>query len=247
MSQLKIILTRPQLAENIGAIARVMGNFDLAPTSADSISALRVVNPQVEITDPKSVAMAVVSSDILHKAQLFQTLEEATFDCKTLIGTTAIPRQLIKHYFTPKTLAETYASLPSPIALIFGPERTGLHNDEIALCHHIVQIPVSEERSSLNLSHAAGILLYELFLEKNTENPKTFWQKGETEVANAQDVDSFLRFLEEKLDHSHFWRTPCKKQGMKRNLIGLFKRQHWFVQDLKTLRGMVDALLKTSI
>lgn len=223
-----------QLAENLGAVARVMANFKQ--------SKLRVVSPKVDTQDPKAIAMAVGARSILENAIIFNTLEEATADCCTVIGTTANPRDVIKHYKTPKAFAESSSILPGPIGIVFGPERTGLTTDHIALCNSTLQIPVNPEFSSLNLSHAVGIILYEIYQKETNAEP--FWQHGGTTPATAQDVDMFLAYLEQKLDQTHFWRTDAKKPLMRRNLFGLFKRQMFFQQDLRTLRGMIDALSK---
>lgn len=229
-----IILVETQLAENLGAVARVMANFKQ--------SQLRLVLPKVPTDDPKAVAMAVGAYGVLENAAIFESLSDATADCCTVIGTTASTRDVIKHYSTPRAFAENKASLPGPVGLVFGPERTGLTTDQIALCHSTLQIPVDPDFSSLNLSHAVGIILYELYHAQT--NAKSFWQHGETVPATVHEVDVFLTYLEEKLDQTHFWRTEAKKPLMRRNLFGLFKRQMFFQQDLRTLRGMIEALIK---
>ena len=229
-----IILVGTQLPENLGAVARIMGNF--AQTQ------LRLVTPKVSVDDPKAEAMAVSSKKILDAAVVFDSLEAATADCCTVIGTTANPRDVIKHYLTPRAFVNELPSMPGPIGIVFGPERTGLTTDQIALCNATVQIPVDPQFSSLNLSHAVGIVLYELY--QSHTNAASFWQHGDTPPATAADVDAFLRYLEEKLDQTHFWRTEAKKPLMRRNLFGLFKRQTLFQQDVRTLRGMIDALTK---
>jgi tRNA/rRNA methyltransferase len=232
-----VVLVSTQLPENLGSVCRVMGNFN--------VTDLRLVTPAFDMQDTTAMktanAVAVQSYDILSQAKVFSSLADAVQNCKTVIGTTAEPRQLIKFYNTPRTLAQHLNNIDQPIALVFGPERTGLNNDEVAMCNSLVRIPVNEERSSLNLSHACAILLYELHYEMT--NATAFWQTGETDKANQGEVDHFLNFLEDKLDQTHFWRTDQKKAGMKRNLFGMFKRQTWFQQDLKTLRGLIDALI----
>jgi tRNA/rRNA methyltransferase len=229
-----IILVGIQLPENLGAIARVMGNF--------AHSKLRLVTPKVAVDDPKAMVMTVGANAILENAEIFDSFEAATADCCTVIGTTANPRDVIKHYLTPRAFVDGLPELPGPIGIVFGPERTGLTTDQIALCNATLQIPVNPEFSSLNIAQAVGIVLYELYQAQTNAAP--FWQQGETVPATAADVDSFLAFLEAKLDKTHFWRTESKKPLMKRNLFGLFKRQALFQQDVRTLRGMIEALVK---
>lgn len=229
-----IILVGVQLPENLGAVARVMGNF--------AHSKLRLVTPKVVLDDPKAVVMTVGANHILENAEVFDTFEAATADCCTVIGTTANPRDVIKHYLTPRAFVDGLSGMPAPIGIVFGPERTGLTTDQIALCNATLQIPVNPEFSSLNLAQAVGIVLYELYQAKTNAAP--FWQQGETVPATAADVDAFLEFLEKKLHNTHFWRTEEKKPLMRRNLFGLFKRQTLFQQDVRTLRGMIEALSK---
>ena len=228
----RIILVGTQLPENLGAVARVMGNFNQTH--------LRLVMPLADKNDSKAIAMAVSAHPILTNSICFDSIQDATHDCCTVIGTTAQPRDVIKHHATPFSFAAACSTLPSPVGILFGPERTGLTTDQIALCQQTLHIPVNPECSSLNLSHAVGIILYELFQKQNATIP--FWQHGKTPPATAADVDAFLTFLEEKLDHTHFWRTESKKPGMRRNLFGFFKRQIVFRQDIQTLRGMIEAL-----
>ncbi len=232
-----IILVGTQLPENLGSVARVMGNFNQTQ--------LRLVAPLADKQDPKAMAMAVSSHPILANAMCFDSIQDATHDCCTVIGTTAQPRDVIKHHATPFSFAHDYATLPSPVGILFGPERTGLTTDQIALCQQTLHIPVNPDFSSLNLSHAVGIILYELFQKQNDTSP--FWQHGKTLPATTAEIDAFLNFLEEKLNHTHFWRTEAKKPGMRRNLFGFFKRQMVFKQDIQTLRGMIEALEHTPV
>ena len=229
-----IILVGTQLPENLGAVARVMGNF--------KHTNLRLVSPKTHVHDEKAIVMAVAAKHILDEAVVFDSFEDATADCCTVIGTTAHPRDVIKHYLTPRAFSEHLFTLPTPIGIVFGPERTGLTTDQIALCNLTMQTPVNPDCASLNLSHAVGIILYELYQKKTHAQP--FWQKGSTISATTAEVDSFLSYLEDKLDQTHFWRTIEKKPLMRRNLFGLFKRQNLYQQDLKTLRGVIDALTK---
>jgi tRNA/rRNA methyltransferase len=229
-----VVLVEPQLPENIGAVARIMGNFGQVK--------LRLVNPVVSKDHPTAIATAVSSRGILEKSEVYPCLSDAIFDCRTVVGTSAHTRSLIKLYHNPKSFSEDFNKMPGPVALVFGAERTGLTTEQTALCNTIVQIPVDPDFSSLNLSHAVGILLYELFCANITVN--SFWQHGDTQIAKTEEVNEFLNYLEIRLDQTHFWRTKEKKPGMRLNLFSFFRRQPMFKQDLKTLRGMIESLME---
>jgi tRNA/rRNA methyltransferase len=222
------------MPENLGSVARVMGNFGL--------SKLTLVSPIALPSDPKAIALAAGADDILFKAIQTNTLQEAIKDCRFTIATTASPRHMIKTYETPRSFAAELHNTPLPLAVVFGPERTGLSNDQISLCQKALQIPINPDFPSLNLAQAVSLVAYELFMQIN--QPKPFIHTGMTKIARSGHLQHFLTFLEEKLDNTHFWRTASKKERMKRNLISLFSRQTLMEQDIKTLHGVVDALCK---
>ncbi len=227
-----IVLVETQLADNLGAVARAMANFGLKD--------LRLVRPKVSPDDPTAIATAVGARSLLQNAKVFESLNAATKDLSHLFGTTACEREMIKKYYTPREFAST-AVFPSQIGIIFGPERTGLSNEDIAQCYGIIRIPVNPEFSSLNLGQALVIIAYELFLSKDM-TPSSFLHLGSTKPATQEELVYFLSNLEQKLDNTHFWRTASKKPVMWRNLRNIFTRMDLTQQETKTLNGMIDAL-----
>ncbi|MBY0462634.1 MAG: RNA methyltransferase [Alphaproteobacteria bacterium] len=231
-----IILVETQLPENLGSVARAMANFGLIE--------LRLVNPKVDKKDPKAVAMAVGADAILEKAVVFSALSEAISDLTHVFATTAAIRQMVKRCYTPKTCVSLCFQNPSwKVGLLFGPERTGLSNEDISLCYGVVHIPVQSDFSSLNLGQALVILAYEYYLEK-TKPIEQFLQIGETIPAPLEQVQYFLSNLEEKLDQTHFWRADYKKPIMWRNLKNIFTRMDLTQQEVRTLNGVLDFLSK---
>lgn len=232
-----IILVETQLPENLGAVARAMANFGLGE--------LRLIKPKVSKDDPKAVATAVGASGILEKAVIFETLNDAVKDLTHVFATTAVIRQMVKRCYTPKSCATLVLQNPDwKVGFLFGPERTGLSNEDISLCAGVIHIPVQPDFSSLNLGQALVIVAYEYYLVKTEQSEQQFLQIGETVPASLEQLQYFLSNLEQKLDQVHFWRADYKKPIMWRNLRSIFARMDLTEQEVRTLNGVVDFLSK---
>lgn len=230
------LLQQPQLPENIGAVARAMTNFGLKN--------LRVIDPLCDILDPKAIATSAGAEQLLEQAQLYPTLEEATADLNWIYGTCATQRHLIKEYIPVREAAirTTHQLALGTVGIIFGPERTGLSNEQLARCHGIIQIPVNPEFTSINLAQASIIIAYELSHYK--ENAQPILSCRETCPAPQHQLQAFLNFLEHKLDQVNYWRVASKKNLMQQNLENVFTRMQPTEQDLRSLWGMIDLLSK---
>lgn len=234
-----ILWHQAQLAENMGAVARAMGNF--------SLTQLRLIAPLCSPLDDKAIATAAGADSILQQAQIFATLEEATADLNWLYGTCATVRHIIKTYTPIHEIAPQIInqSLTTKVGILFGPERTGLNNDILSRCHEIIQIPVDPNFSSLNIAQACIIIGYELFknaCQQNGAPLQSQFHYGETCPAPQNQLDAFLTDLESRLDDTHYWRVPSKKPLMWRNLQNIFTRLHLTQQDIQTLWGMINTL-----
>lgn len=229
------ILLRPQLPENIGAVARSMTNFGLTQ--------LRIVQPICDILDEKAIAMAAGADFLLTQARVFETLEAAIADIQWLYGTCATKRHLIKEYsplpLIMKTI-KTHVFVAAQVGLLFGPERTGLDNETLSRCHKIIQIPVNPDFSSLNLAQAVSLMGYEWFTQ--TVPHELSLECGETHPATQATLTRFLTDLEQDLDLSNYWREPSKKPLMWQNLQNIFTRLELTDQDLRSLRGVFKSL-----
>ena len=224
-----IVLVETQMAENMGFVARVMANFGL--------SSLRLVNPLIDAAHPKALSTAVHAKDVLQNAISYTTLHEALADCTFVYGATALERDMVHRYVAPCSL-----HVSPRTAVVFGRESTGLRNDELSLCHSLIHIPTSSYKS-LNLSHAVGIVAYEAF--KKTHDPREqHMHYGATHPASHADISSFLKRLENHLDGVDFWRVASKKPTMLRHIQSTFHRMQLTDQELRTLNGMVRALVK---
>lgn len=238
-----IILVRPQLAVNIGMCARAMANFGL--------SDLRLVSPREGW--PRSGALkkgayaaAAGAVHLLEKAKLYDSVEEAVADLNCLFATTARERGQFKPILTP---AEAMPQMAARIAagerhgILFGPERTGLDNDEIALADMIITFPVNPAYASLNLAQAVLLTGYE-WMRATTGDVKPFLPVERSPAAAREMVLSFFAFLEGELERAGFFRPVTKKPVMQRNLRNMFHRMQMTEQDVRTFWGMIVRLIE---
>jgi tRNA/rRNA methyltransferase len=237
-----IVLVRPQLAVNIGMCARAMANFGLDD--------LRLVNPKSgwpRTDEYREVAYSAAAgaAHILDSARVFDTLEAAVGDLAFLYATTARERGQEKPVLTPSFgMAET-ALADHKRGILFGPERTGLENDEVALADAILTFPVNPAYASLNLAQAVLLVGYEWFKSAHGDAPPAPGvARAVSPPANREMMIAFFEFVEAKLDETGFFRPVTKKPGMRRNLRNIFHRMQLTQQDLSTLWGAVVRLVE---
>ncbi len=232
-----VILNAPQLAENIGAVARAMANFGLTD--------LRLVRPRDGWPQERAWAAASGADWPLNDARVFDRLEDAVCDLKLLYATTARPRELRLPILTPREAAgalHAASSAGQAVGLLFGGERAGLESDDIALCQAIVTIPIDPKFRSLNLAQAVVLNAYEWRMVTFDRPPAAFG-----EAAEPADQGALLGLygqLEAELHTSGFFHPPEKTPGMVRNLRAILARARLSDQEVSTLRGVITALSK---
>ena len=231
-----VILVEPQLGENIGAAARAMANFGL--------SRLRLVRPRQSWPNAKARIMAAGADRILDGAELYDTLEAAIADCTFVLATTARAHNQAKPVVGPTAAAALMApriAAGETVAILFGRERNGLENDEVALADRIVTLPVNPAFASLNLAQAVVIVAYEWFkLAGGGRLPFAMPQKSAT--APKQQLLAFFASLERELEKVEFFRPPDKRETMQINLRNIFTRMQPTQQDMQTLHGVIMAI-----
>jgi RNA methyltransferase, TrmH family, group 1 len=225
-----IILVQPQMGENIGAAARAMKNFGLQK--------MRLVSPRDGWPNPKAWAMASGADDILESASIHDSLSSAIADCHHVVVTTARVRDQHKPMVSPEEFAAAEAQRPHQSAVVFGPERAGLENDDIALGHEILRIPVNPEFASLNLAQSVLLVGYE-WMRRQGEGHLT---ANEREAASMAEMEGMFDHLIGELDLSGFLYPPEKRPHMVRNIKALFMRAGLSGQEVRTLRGVIRAL-----
>ncbi len=232
-----VILHAPQLAENIGAVARVMANFGLAD--------LRLVAPRDGWPQERAYASASGADWPLTNARVFTRLAEAVADLHLVLAATARPREAPLPVLTPKEGAALLAKTARQGlagGLLFGGERAGLETADIASCRAIVTVPVDEAFRSLNLAQAVAISAYEWRLTQNGRPPAAF--RARPAVADGAALAGLFAQLEGELEAAGFFHPPEKRASMVRNLRALLARSGPSEQEVRTLRGVVTALAK---
>lgn len=236
-TNLVIILVEPQLAQNIGAVARVMLNFGLTN--------LRLVNPRDGWPNQAAIAPAAGADKVLENIQVFPTTSAAIGDLNRVFATSARVHDIIKYIYSPhialEYLAET-AQHRQKVGVLFGGERCGLQNGDISLCEALIKIPTNPEFSSLNLAHGVALIAYEWSLHINT-SPTQVFRTGVTSLATREDLGNFFAHLEEELDRSGFLRHKKKRPTMVRNIRNIFQRANLTEQEVRSLRGIVRSLV----
>ena len=234
MSAPVVILVNPQMGENIGAVARAMSNFGM--------SELRLVAPRDGWPNPKAIEMAAGAESIVTSAKIYTSFAAAMEDVHMAYATTARPRDMEKTVATPQEATEqmaAYIRAGQRCALVFGPERTGLTNDDISLCDVLITIPTSEQNRSLNLAQSSVILGYE-WIKASGQSVAEY--RALPELAAKEDWLGLFGQLEEYLDASDYFRVEHKKPVMWQNMQNMLMRGQWSQQEIRTLRGALRSL-----
>jgi tRNA/rRNA methyltransferase len=238
-----VILVRPQLAVNIGMCARAMANFGLDD--------MRLVNPREgwpRSDQYREVAYSAAAgaTNLLDAARVFSTVEAAVGDLNVVYATTARERGQMKAVLSPSVaMGATAAAASEKRGILFGPERTGLTNDEVALADSIITFPSSPSYASLNLSQAVLICGYEWFRTAHGDGPPpSTIPRAISPPAQREMLLAFFDYLETRLDENGFFRPVTKKSGMRRNLRNIFHRMELTQQDVRTLWGAVVRLVE---
>jgi tRNA/rRNA methyltransferase len=232
-----IILNAPQLAENIGAVARVMGNFGL--------SDLRLVAPRDGWPQERAWASASGANWPLDEARVFNRVEDAVADLRLTLATTARPRETELPVMTPREAAARLhegVAQDWPVGLVFGGERAGLETADIALCQAIVTVPIDPKFRSLNLAQAVAVCAYEWRVAVDAGPPPNF-TPGPPPADQAAMLGLYEQF-ETELDAAGFFHPPEKRPSMVRNLRAPLARAGLTDQEVRTFRGVVTALSK---
>ncbi len=239
-NKLVIILVAPQMGENIGSAARIMLNFGLTD--------LRIVNPRDGWPNQSAIDTARGAADVVNNAKVYNSLKDATFDINRLYATTARPRDMVKPVLTPRNCVSEIHSCEAAgqrSAVMFGPERTGLDNEDITLADAITTIPVGTEYTSINLAQAVAIMCYEWFAFQDKTPVRTI-ELGKSRPAEKLEIANFFEYLEGELDESGFFRQDSMRPTMTKNLRNMFIRADLTDQDIRTLRGLIKSLTKRS-
>ncbi len=231
LAQIKIVLVETSHPGNIGGVARAMKNMGL--------SNLALVTPKI-FPSAEATSRAAGSDDILAKAQVFESLQEAIEDCGLVLGASARSRTISWPEMEPRALPSLFNSLPTEtkIAVIFGRENSGLKNHELDLCHYLLHIPCNPKFSSLNLAAAVQVIGYELFLAYGDSGKNTIGDRGTDPLATNEQMEAFYSHLLETIADIGFLH-PDKSKSIMRRLRRIFNRAHLDTKEIDILRGIL--------
>ncbi|MGR3272455.1 RNA methyltransferase [Thalassococcus profundi] len=236
--QPSFVLIRPQMGENIGAAARAMWNFGL--------DRMRITAPRDGWPNPKADAMASGAGRLLDEAQLFDSTEAAVGDCTFVYATTARTRDLTKPVFSPEAaMADAAARVGAgqKVAVLFGPERAGLENADVAVANALITVPVNPEFPSLNLAQCVLLTAYEWRRAQGAGDAMQVGMAG-TDWASTAEIAALASHYEERLEEAGFFFPAHKAGSMKLNLRNLWSRMPLTQVDVRMLHGVMRQMVR---
>ncbi|KAA5612352.1 RNA methyltransferase [Rhodovastum atsumiense] len=231
-----VVLVRPQLADNIGAVARAMANGGLFH--------LRLVAPRDGWPQEKAWRNASGADRILDALTVHESVADAVADLHHVFATCPRPRHIVKPVMTARGAAAELRAITARdlrVGLLFGPERAGLDNDDMAHADALVRYPLNPAFMSLNLAQAVMVMAYEWWCADEPTVPRQL-MTNETRIATKAELENFLTHLVAELDECGFLRNAPKRPGMVRNIRHFFQRGEVTEQELRTLHGVVTEL-----
>lgn len=225
------VLVRPQLGENIGKAARAMLNFGLTE--------MRLVAPRDGWPNPAAGPAASGADIVLEQAQVFETVADALADCTQVYATTVRKRGLVKPVVTPEEAAREIHAEPGRTAILFGPERSGLETDDVAIARKILTVPINPDFGSLNLAQAVILVAYEWSKHVALASPP---QVDLDPPADQQELDGLIDHLESMLEPAGYFFPPDRVPATKRTLRSVLTKPAWNANEVRTLRGVLSTL-----
>ena len=233
LNSIHFILSRPQMGENIGSVARAIKNF--------SINNLRIVNPRCDWPNNKrAMATAVGAKDILKSSKTYKTLEKSVGDLDIVFASTSRIRKVNKKIIFIFDLKKKIKK-KQKVGIIFGAESSGLSNDEVNCADYLVKIPTNKNFSSINLSHSAIIFSFEIF-KIFLNNKISYKSTYKSYRANKSQINKFINFLISGLDKKGFLQPDHKRSSMIRNISNIFYRVNLSEQEIRILLGIFSTL-----
>lgn len=234
-----IVLVRPQLGENIGKAARAMLNFGLIE--------LRLVTPRDGWPNPSAGPAAAGADIVLEQAQVFESLADAVSDCAHVYATTVRKRGVVKPVLTPDQAAKDIIAAPGRSAFVFGPERSGLETDDVALARAIITVPINPEFGSLNLAQAVILCAYEWSKHAlgNAETPADLVQPTVEDIlppAPQEDFEGLFDQLCGMLEPRGYFEPEARAATTRRTLRSVLTKPGWNHLEVRTLRGVLSVL-----
>jgi tRNA/rRNA methyltransferase len=226
-----IVLVRPQLGANIGKTARAMLNFGLTE--------LRLVAPRDGWPNPEAGPAASGADAVLENAQVFASTAEAIADCALVYASTVRRRDLVLPVVDPRAMASGIAASESRAAILFGPERSGLETEDVALANAIVTVPINPDFGSLNLAQAVILLAYEWSRTRELAQPTA---RDVEPAAAHQELEGLIGQLDAALEVKGYFHPPERTQATRNTLRTILTKPGWSSREIQALRGVIRAL-----
>ena len=226
-----IVLVRPQLGQNIGKAARAMLNFGLTE--------MRLVAPRDGWPNPDAGPAASGADRVLEEARVYDSVAEAVADCGLVFASTVRRRDLVMPVVGPEEMAREIHSTAGRTAILFGPERSGLESEDVALASHIVTVPINPDFGSLNLAQAVILLAYEWSRGGTLAQPTA---KEEEPPAPMADLDGLIRQLDVELQRVGYFHPPERTSATRTTIRTILSKARWSTREIKALRGIIRAL-----
>ncbi len=230
-SNVHFILFKPQLPENIGACARALKNFNF--------SKLKLVSPKINFPDEKVFATSVGAKDIIDASNVYSNFEDAIKNVNCVIATSSRIRKKNYKYLSINELKKI--DFKKKIAIVFGPEASGLTNSELSYANYVIKLPTNNKFQSLNLSHCVILLCYEIFKILN-KKIKKFNSRYKNKLINKKDLNKFVNFLVNSLDQIGFLQPNHKRKSMIDNIRTIFHKMNLSDKEMRVLLGIFGSL-----
>lgn len=229
-----IVLVRPQLGQNIGKAARAMLNFGLTE--------MRLVAPRDGWPNPDAGPAASGADVVLEQAKVFNSVTEAVADCSLVYASTVRRRDLVMPVAGPEQMAHEIRATAARSAILFGPERSGLESEDVALATRIVTVPINPDFGSLNLAQAVILLAYEWSRGAELTQPTL---KVEEPTAPMADLEGLIGQLDKELGRVGYYFPPERTQVTKTTIRTILTKAAWSSREIQALRGIIRALTST--
>ncbi len=226
-----IVLVRPQLGENIGKAARAMLNFGLAE--------MRLVEPRDGWPNPSAGPAAAGADIVLEQAQVYASTAEAVADCAHVYATTVRKRGVTKPVLAPENAARDIAAQKGRSAILFGPERSGLETDDVALARAIVTVPINPEFGSLNLAQAVILVAYEWSKTRALPQPTA---EELLPPAPQEELDGLIAHFDRLLEPKGYFLPESRAASTRRTLRSMLTKPGWNHLEVRTMRGILSSL-----
>ena len=230
-----IVLVRPQLGQNIGKTARAMLNFGLTE--------MRLVAPRDGWPNPEAGPPASGADVVLEQARVFDSIAEAIADCSMIFASTVRRRDLVMPVLGPDEMASRISACEERSAILFGPERSGLETEDVALANAIVTVPINPQFGSLNLAQAVILLVYEWSKRSDLSQPTA---KDLEPPAPHGELAGLIGQLNEELAAKGYFHPPARTEATKNTLRTIFTKTGWSSREIKAVRGIIRALVGPS-